>query len=194
MHRLTSFAHACCCNTTGVVWSLLVGDFCHNLVDGMVMAVAFKACNPAFALSVSAGVATHEVSSEIADFGVFVTDGRLTVSQALVLNFICSLSTILGGIIVLANEEDISDEAQGLLLAFSAGVYIFVGAAECWRHWAELTEPDSTGQEKATNRKEMLKRAAAYILTFFVFSIAIGLVLLDHEHCGGHDHEDEHEH
>lgn len=121
--RFSFVCRGVCVFFAGIVWSLLVGDFCHNLVDGMVIAVAFKACNPTFALSVSAGVATHEVSSEIADFGVFVTDGRLTVSQALVLNFICSLSTILGGIIVLAHEDDISDEAQGLLLAFSAVRY-----------------------------------------------------------------------
>lgn len=60
-------------------------------------------------------------------------------------------------------------QARGLLLAFGAGTYIHIGAIEC--------------MSVVYNSRLQSGQTAAVLLAFIVGAVAIGLVLIDHEHC-----------
>lgn len=79
----------------------------------------------------------------------------------------CPPQVCIGVIVVLA--ADVNYYSQGMLLAYGGGVYVHIAATECMSHVYSYS-----GDVKAL------------IMSFGFFCIgciAIGLVLLDHEHC-----------
>jgi len=160
---------------TRVLSGVILGDFMHNVVDGLFIGAAFTACDRTMAWSITAATIYHELAQELSDYLV-LTDpqqGGLKPSVALLLNFISGLSVMLGVLIILAQESP-HMFSQGIMLAFGGGVYVQIGATECM----------ARVHEHARHPKLLL----AAILSFALGAIAIGLVLLDHEHCGGDAH------
>jgi hypothetical protein len=84
-----------------------------------------------------------------------------------------------GALLVLAVDV-IRGQVTGMILAFGGGVYVQIGGVECM---AKM-------QLKCTS----FTLRAMSLAAFIVGAVAIGLVLLDHEHCrtdggeAGHDH------
>ena len=161
-----------------VLCGVLLGDFVHNLVDGLVIGTAFgdKHCYQTMAWTITAATIYHELAQEISDYFVLTNpnQGNLKPPVALLLNFLSGFSVLLGVCITMATEA--SMYSQGMMLAFGGGVYIQIGATECMPRVYEYAK---------TTRLRLLA------LAFFVVgALAIGLVLLDHEHCavgGGGD-------
>ena len=93
---------------------------------------------------------------------------------ALALNFLSGTSVIIGVVVVMAVDA-IEGEVTGMLLAFGGGVYMQIGGVEC--------------MGKMHLRCTTIELRVLSLAAFAVGCIAIGLVLLDHEHCsaGGHD-------
>lgn len=58
---------------------------------------------------------------------------------------------------------------QGMILAYGAGVYIQIAASEC--------------MPSMRNEATSVRLRVAGLVAFVVGCVAIGLVLLDHEHC-----------
>ena len=114
-----------------LIGGVLIGDFFHNLCDGVFIGAAFSKCSPAFGWSVVSGTVIHEVAQELSDFTILTSPGQggLSVVVALALNFISGLSVVIGVLAVLGSG--VTDATAGLILAFGGGVYIHVGAAEC---------------------------------------------------------------
>lgn len=112
---------------------------------------------------------------ELSDFVILTTKPiGLHPCTALSLNFLSGTSVIIGGVI--GTALDIGSLAFACLLAIGAGVYVFVAT--------------SVGMNVAlsADRNTILP----VLLGFLVGAIAIGLVLLDHDHCeegGGHGHD-----
>ena len=164
-----------------VLIGVLLGDFMHNLVDGMIMGAAFKGCSSSKAWGITAATVEHELAQEISDFFVLTnpSQGGLKPWVALVVNFISGLSVCLGVVIMLGS--DIGNTEQGAMLAYGGGIYIQIAACECM-------------PRIFTHAKSIQLRAGNYLM-FFVGAMAIGLVLLKHEHCeaesdgGGGGHE-----
>lgn len=168
-----------------VLCGVLLGDFVHNLVDGFVLGAAFSNCKLSMAWTITASTIYHELGQEISDY-VVLTDpkqGALKPAVALLLNFLSGFSVLIGIIIMMSTNVD--NFALGMLLAFGAGVYIQIGGAECMPRVYEAA--------KTINLR------VASIAFFTLGALAIGLVLLDHEHCvaedggggdahAGHDH------
>ena len=77
------------------------------------------------------------------------------------------MSVILGVVIILA--VDVSSYATGMLLAYGGGVYVHIGAGEC--------------MSRVYPVMNNLSLRFAWLVSFVVGAAAIGLVLLDHEHC-----------
>ena len=164
-----------------VLCAILLGDFVHNLCDGLFIGIAFNMCGGSFGWTVTAATVYHEIAQELSDYLV-LTDpkqGNLSPFVALLLNFISGLSVILGAVIVLAQTPD--NKAIGMLLAYSGGVYVQIGAGECM------------GRVYAQANTICLRFFS--IVMFLVGATAIGLVLLNHEHCSvggdahaGHNH------
>jgi len=148
---------------SAIVVQIIVGDFFHNFVDGIVVGTAFKSCSSAAGWAVSAGVVYHELSQEIADFLVLVSTGGMSFSQAALANFLSGTGIVLGCIVI--NASSPSSRVVGSLLTVGGSVYCFIALAKL-QWWAE--------------------RADDFVrnLSFFVVGcLGIGLVLLSHEHC-----------
>ncbi|KAG7374924.1 ZIP zinc transporter [Nitzschia inconspicua] len=147
--------------------SLFLGDFFHNFSDGVFIGAAFLLCDRNLALAITAATIYHELAQEVADYFVLVHNCGMTRIGALALNFLCGLSIMAGGILVLA--ADLTNTAIGVILCVGGGVYIHVAVAEC------LTT--------ARTYQEGRKQQAYGILAFIVGVVPIGLVLLNHQHC-----------
>jgi len=165
-------------NQVRVLCGILLGDFMHNLVDGIFIGAAFVGCNDKVGWTIVAATIYHELAQEVSDY-LILTDpmqGNLKPVKALALNFISGLSVVLGAIIVVGAAP--SAQVEGLLLAFGGGVYVQIAATEC------------AGRVNNTVKTTMMRLAT--IAFFCLGATSIGLVLLDHEHCvpggGGHAH------
>ena len=155
-----------------VVFAICLGDFMHNLCDGFFVGAAFKQCGGSMAWGITAATVLHELPQELSDY-LILTGPQVGLSSlmALLINFLTGTSVILGTVIVLA--VDVPDSTIGLLLAFGGGVYLQIGCVEC--------------MPKMVSHALTPARKLFCILMFIIGAVLIGLVLLDHEHCGGHD-------
>jgi zinc transporter ZupT len=151
-----------------ILAAVLIGDFFHNLCDGIFIGAAFKGCGKSVGWTVTLSTVLHELPQEIADYYILTSPGAaLGPVLALVLNFVSGMSVVLGAIIVLASDPD--DSSVGMLLAWGAGVYLHIGAVEC--------------MPKIYEAKLSAWLRVASVLAFILGTVLIGLVLLDHEHC-----------
>ena len=149
---------------------VIVGDFFHNLADGVFIGSAFLGCGTSFGFKVAGATVTHELAQELGDF-FLLTDpaqGNLSIKKALALNAVSGLSILIGAVIVLA-QETVDSKATGMLLAFGGGVYIQVAAGECMPRMYSLA------------KTPCLRLVSLLVLV--IGATAIALVLLDHEHC-----------
>jgi zinc transporter ZupT len=147
--------------------SLSIGDAFHNFADGIMIGTAFLLCSQSIAVTVTATTVLHELSQELSDFILLTTQCGLTIPKALLINFLSGSSVILGVIVILSTY--VSNEAIGVILAMSSGVYLFVTLTECApRITASLSD----------NRRRFLS-----IIFWIIGTIPIGLILLNHKHC-----------
>lgn len=158
-----------------VDWSAAIpvfwGDFIHNISDGMVLGFAFYACGSGFAWKLAGGIIAHELPQELADFFVFVNKAGMKWYTAVLLNFISGLSMVIGA--VLAYYIDVSSEIRGAFLAIGSGVFLYVACTELGPQVAET--------HKGAERR--LLSTVGTITLWLLGATALGLVLLDHEHC-----------
>ena len=151
-----------------LLMGILVGDFFHNFCDGIFIGTAFKLCNHSLAWSISAATIAHEIPQEISDFALMISPRiGFSVPVALLANALSGLSVVIGAII--ATAVDMGNRDVGMLLAFGGGTYLYCGTVELFD---VKTKYDNTTKIIGT-------------LMFIIGAIAIGLVLLDHEHCEG---------
>mmetsp|Transcript_32885 Transcript_32885/g.96811 ORF Transcript_32885/g.96811 Transcript_32885/m.96811 type:complete len:459 (-) Transcript_32885:14-1390(-) len=165
-------------NRIRVLSGVLIGDLMHNFCDGIFMATGFRYCGSSLAWSIATATIFHEIAQELSDFLILTNSaqGGLKVPLALLLNFVSGTGVLWGTVLIFSVSID--DAAVGMLLAFGGGVYLQVGAAECMPRVYE-------GVQSAAERVFCLA-------AFCVGTVAIGLVLLDHQHCStagaGHGH------
>jgi len=151
-----------------LISGVLIGDFMHNLCDGFFVGAAFQGCGESFGWKVAAGTIAHELAQELSDYAVLTgPDAQMRPGVALALNFISGTGVLLGVICVLS--ADVADADIGLLLAFGGGIYLHIAFTEC--------------MPKLNDMKISLLVRAASTLMFMLGAMAIGFVLIDHEHC-----------
>lgn len=149
-----------------IISTIFIGDFFHNFSDGIFIGAAFQTCSSTVAWTIVLSTVFHEFAQEIADFIVLTKKGQLSICQALTVNAISGLSVVIGGVVI--GVQDMKESTVGMLLAFGAGNYIYLAATELYPAFHDFSEP----------------RHKLFALLFFVFgAVAVGLVLLDHEHC-----------
>jgi len=151
-------------------FNIFFGDFWHNFVDGIFIAHSFLRCESGQGWVVTAGTIYHELVQEFGDFFLLVGPGGLTVPQACAVNFVSGVSVMIGAMWYLWLEPGMG--TQGILLAFSAGVYTYVACTEAA---GEILHE--------VGRLSPAKRMGL-VACFALGAIGIGLILLDHEHCG----------
>lgn len=106
---------------------VLLGDTVHNFIDGVAIASAFLV-EPRFGLVVALASFLHETPHEIGDFGVLVAAGY-SRGKTFTVNFLSALATFPGALMVFYLMRD-AEEKIGLLLAISAGVFLYLGASD----------------------------------------------------------------
>jgi len=158
-------------STFGIVGPVLLGDFFHNFSDGLVIGVAFRVCGASFAWKLVGVTIAHEIPQELADVMILILDGKVRWHLATLANFVSGCSTIIGAIITYS--VDAGQNAEGLLLAYGGGVYLFVAVTELAGH---LLHPKSSNGP-------ILKQFVLQFLVFIIGTVLMGLVLIGHEHC-----------
>lgn len=104
---------------------LLLGDGVHNFVDGILIAAAFLQ-DPALGIATALAVIAHEIPQEIGDFMVLL-DAGYSKRRALLLNGLCSLSAVAGGVLgYLLLEQSREIIPYALVLAAASFIYIAI--------------------------------------------------------------------
>ncbi|XP_019854074.1 PREDICTED: zinc transporter ZIP4-like [Amphimedon queenslandica] len=110
-----------------VAWLIIVGDALHNFADGIALGAAIVQ-------SLTLGVSTmfalifHEVPHELGDYVILIKSG-FHWGTALLVNFFSSLTAILGFFIGAAISSN-SDEANGYILAITAGLFFYIALTD----------------------------------------------------------------
>eukprot|EP01033_Poteriospumella_lacustris_P008523 gene8523-6148_t len=152
------------------------------------------------------------IIQELSDFLVLTKAAQLPAWQALLWNAASGLSVILGGIVIASAQ--VNDYTVGMLLAFGAGQYLYIGAVELMpmihdTHHTATVDPlqhvsVGTDEEAAAAADEQETATAAPAaamkvtpfdravgLVFFMVAVVVaGLILLNHEHCEVGSHSD----
>lgn len=105
----------------------LIGDFVHNLIDGLIIGASFLVSVPA-GLATSLAILFHEIPQEIGDYAVLIHSGY-SKKKALLLNFLSALSAILGTIIALI-VGGVVHELQELLVPIAMGMFIYIAGSD----------------------------------------------------------------
>ncbi len=131
-HLSNRFLNAYVCHRTqgseaasGIVPTLGIG--LHSFIDGIIFAVTFNVSILTGVLAAT-GMVLHEFPEGIVTF-VMLERGGFSRRQSVLYAFLAAaISTPLGTVISLPFVSRISTSALGAMLAFSAGVLIYVGA------------------------------------------------------------------
>ena len=149
------------------------GDFFCNFVDGIVIAQAFLECSASRGWAIAAATVYHELAQELSDFALLVNVAGLEVLGALAVNFVSGLGVFFGAVTFMVTKP--GPGTQGLLLALGGGVYVYLSATQAAPQFLRKDTDVSFSQR------------LLIFLSFVVGVVAIGLVLLDHDHCDDHD-------
>lgn len=106
---------------------VLFGDTIHNFIDGVAIAAAFLV-EPQFGLLVALASFLHETPHEIGDFGVLMAAGWSKM-KTFWANLFSALFTFPGALLVYFWGQG-SESLVGILLAISAGIFLYLGASD----------------------------------------------------------------
>jgi len=105
----------------------LIGDFVHNIIDGMIVGASFVVSVPV-GIATTVAVFLHEIPQEISDFGVLM-HGGFSKGKALFMNFLSALGAIVGAIVALLLAGEVEHIAL-MFLPFAAGSFIYIATAD----------------------------------------------------------------
>lgn len=108
-------------------WMILVGDGMHNFTDGILIAAAFLA-DPSLGIITGIAIIAHEIPQEIGDFIVLLNAG-LSRARAYVYNLVCSLLSVLGGLVGYLTLER-ADEWVPYVLVFASSGFIYIAVSD----------------------------------------------------------------
>ena len=121
-------------------WMILIGDGLHNFVDGILIAAAFMA-DVQVGIFTAIAIIAHEIPQEIGDFIVLLNAG-FTRTRALLYNFICGLSAVVGGVLAYFFLGR-AHAAMPYLLVIASSSFIYIAVSDLIPqmhrrpHWAE---------------------------------------------------------
>ncbi|OGM60722.1 hypothetical protein A2892_01615 [Candidatus Woesebacteria bacterium RIFCSPLOWO2_01_FULL_39_10b] len=139
---------------------VIVGDTIHNFIDGVAIAAAYLN-DPAFGLIVALATFFHETPHEIGDFGVLISSGW-SRSKTFIANALSASATFPGALFVFFFNQDINN-SLGLLLAVSAGVFLYLGASDF------LPEIGEEKNKMRVWKQTLLVVAGAGVMYFLTF-------------------------
>ena len=112
-------------NRSGMM--IMVGDTFHNFVDGVIIAAAFLT-DVQLGIVTALAIIAHEIPQEVGDFMILLHSGY-SKTQALTLNLVSSLATLIGGILAYFALQSVQSFVP-TLLALAAASMIYVAVAD----------------------------------------------------------------
>ncbi len=106
---------------------VIIGDTIHNFIDGVTIAAAYLT-NPTFGVVVTLATFLHETPHEIGDFGVLMSAGW-SRTKTFIANLFSASATFPGALLVFFFMRN-AHEQIGILLALSAGIFLYLGASD----------------------------------------------------------------
>ena len=106
---------------------VLMGDFVHNAIDGVIITLAFTA-DVKLGIATTIAVLFHELPQEIADFFILVNAG-FSRKKALLMNFLSSSATPIVAVLtyfLIVDAEKVIGPALGLV----AGNFLYIAASD----------------------------------------------------------------
>jgi zinc and cadmium transporter len=111
-----------------VVPLIIFGDSVHNFIDGLVVGGAFLV-DTKLGVVTALAVAAHEIPQEIGDFGILLNKG-VSRSKVFTYNFLSSLTTMVGALLVYFTASALAKSILPILLAVTAGFFIYIAASD----------------------------------------------------------------
>jgi zinc and cadmium transporter len=105
----------------------LIGDGLHNLLDGIIIMVAFLS-GFSNGIIVTIAVLFHELPQEVGDFGILLYGG-FSKKKALLFNLGSALVAMLGGLLAFLLSTQI-ELFNFFFLAFSGGGFLYIASTE----------------------------------------------------------------
>jgi zinc and cadmium transporter len=139
---------------------VVFGDTIHNFIDGVAIASAYL-IDPYFGLVVTLSTFLHETPHEIGDFGVLMSAGW-SRKKTFIANMFSATATFPGALLVFFFLRDAHDKI-GILLAISAGIFLYLGASDFL--------PEVGEEEKGASKWKKLALLVIGVLTMYVLSI-----------------------
>lgn len=121
-HVLTSDEHP-----HSFAYMNLFGDAVHNVIDGMIIGVAYLVSN-SIGLATTLAVCFHELPQEIGDFGVLLYAG-FKRRTAILYNFLTALTAFIGVVFALVLSLYV-DDLTLFLVPFTAGNFIYIAGSD----------------------------------------------------------------
>src|SRR3989339_2077374 len=115
---------------------ILWGDFLHNFVDGIILALTFLV-DLRLGLLTTVAVILHEIPQEIGDFGILI-HGGFSRRKALWYNFLSAISVVIGAVLTYALGA-VLEPFLPLGLALVAGAFIYLAAVDLMPELHETT-------------------------------------------------------
>ncbi len=106
---------------------ILIGDACHNFLDGLVITSAFLT-SPHVGVMTGLAVIAHEIPQEIGDFGVLLHSGY-SRTQAFLYNLLSSTTTLAGALLGYF-ALSLFRPLVPYVLCFSAASFLYVALAD----------------------------------------------------------------
>ena len=105
----------------------LIGDSVHNFIDGLIIAATFL-IDIRLGMATTLAIAFHEIPQEIGDFGVLLYSG-FKKSKALILNFLVSLTIVIGAVVGYFLSFRLGNLTI-YLLPIAAGGFLYISASD----------------------------------------------------------------
>ncbi|MCS7109413.1 MAG: ZIP family metal transporter [Candidatus Micrarchaeota archaeon] len=105
----------------------ILGDGIHNILDGMIIAIAYLE-DPSLGILTTIAVIAHEIPQEIGDFGILLYSG-MSRNSALLVNFLTALTAFFGAILILILNMSF-ESISAILLPLAAGHFIYIAASD----------------------------------------------------------------
>ncbi|MFH1667554.1 MAG: ZIP family metal transporter [Candidatus Komeilibacteria bacterium] len=135
----------------------LISDGIHNLIDGIIIGVAYLA-GIEIGIAATVAVILHEIPQEIGDFGLLLHAG-FSKAKALLFNFLSACMAIIGAIIALTIGSGI-ENLTVYALAIAAGGFVYIAGSDL--------VPELHQETKFRN----------IIIQFFTIGLGVGLMFL----------------
>jgi len=145
------------CQVHTYSYLILWGDFIHNFIDGIILALTFMV-DIRLGILTTFAVILHEIPQEISDFGILI-HGGFSRGKALFYNFLSGLASVLGAVIAYGFGTNL-EPFLPIGLALTSGAFVYLAAVDLM---PEL-------HESATISHSLIQIAFILLGAFFVIA------------------------